>query len=94
MPRCVAIQSPRKHIQRPAREREKIGASSRARFCGRPDGPVSPEHYKHVGFVRRRFRKRPLNLIRLSTPRLTVGHAGVFKDVEHFCLGFGIAAAA
>ena len=65
-----------------------------ARFGSRADGSVSPEHYEHFGFVRRRFRKGPRNLVRLSTPRFAVGHAGAFEDVEHFYLGFGVAAAA
>src|SRR5437762_760866 len=94
LPGYVAIQRPRKHIQRPAWKREKISVGSSARFCSCADGAVSAEHEKHFGFVRRGFRKCPLNLIRVSTPRFAISHACAFKDVEHFCLGFGVAAAA
>jgi len=45
--------------------------------------PSPPKHYKHVRFVCRRFRKRPLNLVRLPTPRSAIDRACAFKDVEH-----------
>jgi hypothetical protein len=45
--------------------------------------PSPPKYYKHVWFVCRRFRKRPLNLVRLPTPRSAIDRACAFKDVEH-----------
>ena len=88
------MERPRKQIQRTAWKREKISVGSSARFCSCADGPVSPEHYKHVGLVRRRFGERPLNLIRLSAPRFAIAHVRAFEEVEHLRLRIGVAAAA
>jgi len=33
-------------------------------------------------------------LVRLSTPHFAIRHAGAFENVEHFCLGFRVAATA
>ena len=94
LPACPSPYSARgKHIQRPACQREKISVASSARFRSRADGSISAEHDKHFRVVHRRFRKRPLNLVRLSTPRLAIRHTRAFEDVQHFCLGVRVAAA-
>ena len=79
LPRCVAIQRTRKHVQRPAWQREKISVGPCARFCGRPNRDISSEHDEHLKLLRRRFGERPLNLIRLSASRFAIAQVRAFE---------------